>query len=146
MSRQSFEVVTTSSAPPERVFALLSAEAGWSSWAGRLIPASSWELPEGVAPGEVGSIRLQGRTPFITREVVVENDPPHEHAYSIIGGLPVRDYLGTIELAAVDGGTRITWHVTFRPSVPGLGRPVRALSRYVVTNLARRLSQAATIP
>ena len=143
MSRRSFEIVVTSTAPPARVFALISDEAGWSSWARPLIPASRWELPGGVAPAAVGSIRLQGRrAPFMMREAVVENDPPHHHAYRIISGLPVRDYLATIDLTPTDGGTRIAWRAEFEP-FPGLGLPVLALARSVVTSLARRLARAA---
>lgn len=144
MGQQAFRVALTSKAPPDRVFALLADGANWASWAGPLVPASRWAREGTPPPGGVGAVRALGRFPLVDLEEIVESDPPRRHAYTITSGIPVRDYLGTVDLQPTgDGGTRIDWNASFTPSIPGTGTLLKAFSRLVVSSIANHLATAA---
>lgn len=141
--RQSYAVTARSDAPPERVFALLADGAGWSSWAGPFILWSGWEQEGDPAPGGVGAIRLLGLRRVHTRERIEEYDPPRRLAYSILSGVPVRDYLAVVELTPEDGGTRIIWRGSFEPKLSGTGTVMRLFLRATIADFTRRLAKAA---
>src|SRR2546421_8356635 len=63
MATSSYEVTARSSAPPERLFELISDAPGWPRWAGPLIGHGSWEREGTPPPGGVGAIRKIGRWP-----------------------------------------------------------------------------------
>jgi uncharacterized protein YndB with AHSA1/START domain len=141
---ESFAIQVISQAPPERVFALLADGANWAAWAGPMVPASRWERKGTPPPGGVGAVRALGRFPLVDLEEILESDPPRRHAYTITSGIPVRDYLGVVELnLTAEGGTRIDWSASFNPKIPGTGRLLRAVSQYIVTSIATHLADAA---
>jgi hypothetical protein len=142
--RRVFMVTQRSTASPSAVFELLADGAGWSRWAGPLVPRSCWEQEGTPAPGGVGAVRRLGRPPLSCREEIVEYVPTRRHAYRIRSGMLVRDYLGTVDLAPLDdGGTQIVWQGSFVPLLPGTGAAVAAGARLFITQLARRLARAA---
>ena len=142
--RESFVVRAVSSAEPERVFGVLADGARWSEWAGWAVPASRWERKGEPPPGGVGAVRALGRPPLVTREEVLEHDPPRRHVFSIVSGLPMRDHRAVVELnLTAEGGTRIEWRCKFTPVYPYTGPLLRWLSEKVVTQLATRLAAAA---
>lgn len=144
MGAEAFSLSFVSAAPPERVFALLADGAHWADWAGPVIPASRWERKGTPPPGGAGAIRALGSRPFVTLEEVLEHDPPRRHVYTIVSGLPVRDYRAVVELGlTAEGGTRVDWSVEFTPRYAGTGRVVRSLSQFVVRQLGTRLVAAA---
>src|SRR3954447_24479600 len=108
-SESSYEVTEVSSAPPEKVFALLADGAGWSRWAGAMVVKSWWEREGDPPPGGVGAIRALGLPKLGSREEIVAYDPPRHLAYVILSGLPVRDYRADVHLTPEGTGTRITW-------------------------------------
>lgn len=58
-------------------------------------------------------------------------------------GLPVRDYRADVDLEPNAEGTRIRWHVSFSPKVPGTGWLLRwGITRFV-TQCARGLAAYA---
>ncbi len=141
---EAFTVRVFSTAEPERVFALLADGATWSDWAGPLVPASRWECKGTPPPGGVGAVRALGRFPLVNLAKVVEHDPPRRHAYTITSGLPVRDYLGIVELnLTAQGGTRIDWSATFTPKIPFTGGLFTPVLKYIVTQIATNLAKAA---
>src|SRR3954468_21700312 len=109
----SYEVTAVSSAPPEKVFELLADGAGWSRWAGPMIVRSWWEREGTPAPGGVGAIRALGMKRLASRGEILEHPPPHPLAYTILSGLPVRDYRADVRLTPEGDGTRIVWTGTF---------------------------------
>jgi uncharacterized protein YndB with AHSA1/START domain len=140
---QSYAVTAHADAPPEKVFALVADGAGWSSWAGPFIVWSGWEVEGDPPPGGVGAIRLLGLKRVHTRERIEEYEPPHRLAYSILSGVPIRDYLAVVELTAEEGGTRIVWRGTFEPKLPGTGAALRLFLRTTIADFTRRLAKAA---
>ncbi|WP_239345724.1 MULTISPECIES: SRPBCC family protein [unclassified Frankia] len=142
--RRVFVVTETSGASPSVVFDLLADGEGWSRWAGPLVSRSRWEREGTPAPGGVGAIRRLGRPPLYVREEIVEYVPGQRHAYRMRSALPVRDYLGTVDLSPLDsGGTQIVWQGSFVPLIPGTGAVVVVGVRLFVARLAHRLAKVA---
>jgi uncharacterized protein YndB with AHSA1/START domain len=132
-----------SSAPPERVFALLEAGDRWQEWAGPFVPRSRWQVP-GEPVGGVGAVRRLGVGPLVSRERVVEHEPPYRLVYVVDSPGPYRDYRSEVRLErTAEGGTDITWSSTFEPIVPGTGRLLRWFLRLVVGSFARNLAKRA---
>ncbi|HEY3690231.1 MAG TPA: SRPBCC family protein [Pseudonocardiaceae bacterium] len=64
-------------------------------------------------------------------------------SYLHLSGLPVRDYRADVDLEPNAEGTRIRWHVSFSPKVPGTGWLLRwGITRFV-TQCARGLAAYA---
>ena len=140
----SYEVTAHSSAPPERVFALLDDALSWKQWAKPTIGRAEWEREGDPPPGGVGAIRKLGRWPIYGREEIVASEPPSHYAYTMLSGNPVRNYRADITLVSDDaGGTRITWSATFDPLVPGTGRLLAAVYRRLISGFARKVAAYA---
>jgi uncharacterized protein YndB with AHSA1/START domain len=132
-----YELTVASSAPPVAVFEVLADATRWREWAGRTVTVSDWERVGDPAPGGVGAIRRLGRPPAFALEEILEYDPPHHLAYTIVRGLPVRGYHADIDLlAATDGGTAIRWAGAFEPKLPGTGALFAAILERIVHGYA----------
>ena len=143
MSACSYTVTARSSAPPEVVFDVLADGARWKEWAGPLAPNSSWDREGTPEPGGVGAIRKLGAWPVFSREEIVEYDPPRHLAYTLLSGMPVKDYRADVELTADGAGTTITWSGHFNPRIPGTGPLFVAFFKRVVGGFAKRLAATA---
>jgi uncharacterized protein YndB with AHSA1/START domain len=129
----------TTDATPDAVWALLSDRSTWPSWS----PLGSHS---GERPGQDGTPDgLGGIARFVTgrhrvREEIVERVPPRRLSYTLLSGLPLRDYRAVVELEPAGAGTRIRWSATFVPQRSGTGWVYRlALTRIfrgMVTGLA----------
>ena len=137
MPVSAYEFKVSSSAPREAVFAVLADATRWHEWAGSMISVSEWEREGDPAPGGVGAVRRLGRSPAFAREQILEYDPPHHLAYTIVRGMPVRGYHADIDLlAASAGGTTIRWSGAFEPKVPGTGALLAAVLGRIVHGYA----------
>jgi hypothetical protein len=135
-SMQHFELRLHSTAPAERLFALLSDAPGWPRW----FPAArraEW------ATDTADRVRLVGVGRLVVREVVLEETPPTHHAYSIRSVIPVREHRADVRLSPTASGTHIVWSTSFRPVVPGTGVVLRQGLRFGVRRLAGALIAAA---
>ncbi|MCK2240859.1 MULTISPECIES: SRPBCC family protein [unclassified Crossiella] len=132
MAVQRIEVRVRSTAAPAAVYALVRSGPSWPGWA----PFTGFELERaGESGGEsVGAIRLFRRGKRTTREQVVELVPDRRLGYTLLGGLPLREYRANIDLEPAGTGTEIHWHSSFRPRVPGTGW----LYRWALTTFIRR--------
>jgi uncharacterized protein YndB with AHSA1/START domain len=130
----SFEVTTTSTAPVEVVWPLISEAERWKEWS--FLTHSSLEREGQPVPDGVGAIRRFTNHGVGSREEVVAWEPPHHLGYVILSGFPVRNYRGDVVLAAEGGGSRITWSSSFDTKIPGTGR----LMREVLHRIIRRMS------
>ena len=126
-----------SSAPPERVFELLSDARSWPEWG----PFDS-VVVEG-SPG-LGEERRFTTGRVRNHERVVAYEPPRLFAYELLAGLPIRDYRAEVTLSpASDGGTDIRWHSTFSGKLPGLGWFVGRRLRAFIAETAEALARGA---
>ena len=92
----------------------------WPRWS----PIDSFELerPGDPPPEGVGAIRVFRRGRTTGRDLVVELVPNRRLRYASLSGLPLRDYVGEVDLEATPaGGTTIRWHSSFFPKVIGTG-------------------------
>ena len=141
MRRRRIEVSATSVASPGAVYALLTDGSTWPRWS----PIESFELeqPGDGAPEGVGAIRVFRRGRTTGRDQVLELVPDRRLRYASLSGLPVRDYVGEVELEPVPGGTLIRWHSSFVPAVRGTGWLVELGIRRFLSGCVRGLAEYA---
>jgi uncharacterized protein YndB with AHSA1/START domain len=140
--RSSFVVEAHSQALPDAVFAVLADARRWSTWAGPVVPTSSWE--RGSPAGGVGAVRRLGLGPLSSREEIVEFDPPRRLAYVLRSAERLHHYAATVELRPdPTGGTRVVWSGSTESAVPGVAAVVGAGFHRLVAGFARRLVRYA---
>src|SRR3712207_4843337 len=115
---QQYEVTARSEAPPEVVWAMLADGPSWPEWAGPLAPRSMWEREGVTEPSGVGAIRKMGAPPVWSREEIIEFEPPRHMAYTLLSGLPIKDYRADVDLSPDGTGTVITWKARFDGRIP----------------------------
>jgi hypothetical protein len=122
VTKQHIAAMARSAASGAEGYALLADGRSWVHWS----PLDECE-PEGVSGFEqVGTVRVNRRGRTTGYDRVTELVPGRRFGYTLVEGLPVRDYVATIDLAPVaDGGTTIAWSVTFAPRWPGTGGLLR---------------------
>ncbi len=123
MGSHRIDKTATTQADADAVYALLSDSSTWPEWT----PIDSFELerPGTDEPQGVGAIRVFRTGRYTMREEIVELVPARRFSYSLLSGLPVRDYRADIDLEPTTGGTTIRWHTTFDSRLPGLGWLIR---------------------
>ncbi len=94
-----------------------------------------------AAPGGTGAIRWfrYGRT--TTVEKVLAAEPGRCLRYTVVGGIPVRNYLAEVRLTPTGDGTRIVWSACWDRTAGGL-IVHRTLVR-LYPEIMRRLIEAA---
>lgn len=129
----SFTFTREIAAPAETVFEVLTDHRRYA----KITPLRRSELErEGEpAPNGVGAIRKLTAVGPALREEVVAYDAPSRFSYTLLSGAPVRDHLGTVELTASDGGTKMVYAVRSQPTVSLVGPLVIAVVRQAVKQL-----------
>jgi len=129
----SFTFTREIAAPPQAVFDVLTDHARYSE----ITPLRGSELErEGDAdPNGVGAIRRLTAVGPALREEVIAFEPPSRFSYKVLSGIPVRDHVGTVELTAEDGGTRMVYAVRTHPTLPVVGFAVVAVTKQAVKQL-----------
>jgi uncharacterized protein YndB with AHSA1/START domain len=131
MKLRHIHVTAETSAPLDEVYRLLADGSTWPQWS----PIESFELerPGTDGPEGVGAIRIfrLGRT--TGRDQLLALVPNRRIEYASLSGLPVRDYVGEVDLEpAAGGGTTIHWRSSFYPARRGTGWIVeRAIRRFL---------------
>jgi uncharacterized protein YndB with AHSA1/START domain len=120
-------------APPETVFAVLTDHRGIA----KITPVrrATLEREGDPAPDGLGAIRVLGVIGPPLREEVVAYEPSRRFSYVLLSGLPVRDYLASVELTADGTGTRMAYAVKLTPTVPLVGAVVVAIAKQGVGTL-----------
>jgi uncharacterized protein YndB with AHSA1/START domain len=126
-------------AEPQVVWALVAdadAYPGWGPW-----DAGGYEDPDDETTRGVGSIRWfrTGRT--TTVEKVLEIDAGRRMVYTVVKGIPVRNYRAVVTLTPTDEGTRIHWAATWERTITG--RIVQRALRKFYPKMLEQLIAAA---
>jgi uncharacterized protein YndB with AHSA1/START domain len=131
-----------STAPIEAVWSLVSQADRWREWASFTV--SKLERAGAPVPDGVGAIRNFGFPVFTSREEVVAFEPPTHLGYTLLSGLPLRDYRSDVTLTpSPDGGTDIEWRSSFGPPWPASGWFWSGFMAVLLRDFARRLAKAA---
>ena len=135
------DINVTTTASPEVVFSLLRDGATWPTWS----PIDSFALERAGdrEPEGVGAIRVFRRGRVTGRDEIVEVVPSRRFAYASRSGLPVRGYIGTIDVAPIATGASIRWRATFRPKIPGTGGLLERGIRPFLAGCAQGLAEYA---
>ena len=138
MAAQDIDITTTAAAPPSAVWALLDDSATWPSWT-----AIDEHVPvAGAGPDGLGEERKFKTGRYTVHERIVERTPERRLTYTLLSGLPLRDYRAEIDVEPDGEGTRIRWHTTFHPKIPGTGwayrRGLEKITREFVEGLAEK--------
>ena len=142
MPRYSVEITRDSIAPPSDVYPLLADIPGWATWV-RAITSCAAEPYDPSQPGTGVVRRVTSFGFMVAREVILVDDPPNFHQYSVISGLPVKDYDGRVRVEPRDGGSRVIWGIAFDPVIPGTGKVIQLWLTPVIRMLANSLVKAA---
>ncbi len=141
MARLHVEASGTARAAPEQVWALLAdaeAYSHWGPWSGSGYRDSG--NGSGRGPGAVRWMRYGRRTTTVER--LLEVEPPRRMTYTVIAGLPVRNYHAEVQLEPDGaGGTRVRWFADFDRTP--LGRLVHRKLRAVYPEVVRSLIGAS---
>ena len=144
MAKKTIDVTVESAAEPAAIYALLRAGETWPTWS----PITSYELVR-PAPGAdgVGEVHIFHTKQVLgtvhSREEVVELVPDRRFSYTLLHGMPLRNYRADIDLTPTATGTSIRWHSTFDPAVPGTGWFYRAVLSAFIARCARGLATHA---
>ncbi len=136
-----YRYVRTIAAPVEEVWALLTDHARYAEFTP--VPTSRLVRPGRDDPNGVGAIRHLGIGPLGTREQVLVSEPPHHLAYTVVRGMPVRDYRADVHLQPDADGTRMVYEGSFEPLVPGTGPLLRVIMTTAVRTLIASLVRQA---
>lgn len=131
----------TSTASPAALWRLLGDVGTWPAWSA----FDSGTLLE-AAPGGgdgLGALRRLQTGRQVSIERVVAYEAPRHLAYTLVEGLPLKDYRADVTLEPMaDGGTRITWESRFTGRIPGTTWFYRLALRVFITRLVRALATA----
>jgi hypothetical protein len=117
--RRQIDITAHSTATVTAIYPLLADGTTWPRWSP--IESSEREHRVRTSPDGIGEIRIYrlGRT--TGRDQIVELVPERRFAYRALSGLPVRDYLGEVDLEPTTAGSIIRWRASFVAKIPGTG-------------------------
>jgi hypothetical protein len=99
-------------------------------------PGIDVEVEHPGAPDGTGLTRAVKIGPATVHEEITSVGPGHVVRYRMTKGAPARDYVSSVALAdSPDGGTLVSWHVQFRPVVPGTGWLISLLSKRTLNHV-----------
>lgn len=132
------EASATVAAPQADVWALLADTESYADW-GIWQEAEVVESPvDGTLAGTVRRLRL-GRTNTVER--IVEADAPNRMTYTVLSGIPVRNYLAEVTLEPRGDRTELIWWADWDSTFAG--RIVQLRLRKLYPEIVRRLAEAA---
>jgi uncharacterized protein YndB with AHSA1/START domain len=141
MGRLHVEAEQITRAAPEAVWALVSDATRypeWGPWS-----AGGYQRPGDTSPCGAGAVqwlrssrRAYLRHP-VSIEKILEAEEGRRLAYTVIGGIPVRNYRGEVTLTPAADGTRVRWAATWDATLAGriVRRALRKLYPQVVADL-----------
>ena len=123
MSPLHVEAERTARATPSAVWALVSDASRypeWGPWSAAGYQRPGDESPRG--PGAVQWLRSSHRAYLrqpTSIEKILEVEEDRRLVYTVIGGIPVRNYRAEVILTPVAGGTHVRWAATWDDTLQG---------------------------
>ena len=145
MAQLQLEAEATAKASPEAVWALVSDVTrypSWGPWSDGHYEKTGEESPHGVGAVQVlrSAQRYMGRHTKSVEKILVFEEDRHL-AYTVIGGIPVRNYRADVTLTPAAEGTHIRWAATLDNTL--LGRMAwRGLRSFFPQMMARLVAAA----
>jgi hypothetical protein len=153
MDKLQVEAEQTAEATPETVWAIISDATQYPQfgpWS-----AAGYRNKDGdPPPGTVGNVYWlkSSRRTYLryatSVEKIVELNEGRSLAYTVVGGIPVKNYRAEITLTPVEGGTHIRWAATWDSTLGGriVYRTLVVLYPELVASLARLAEQKPSVP
>jgi uncharacterized protein YndB with AHSA1/START domain len=143
-SRLSVAAEAVTSATPEAIWPLITDAARYAQWG----PWSAAGYQDGASAHEPGAVYwLRSEQTYAGRAVtsverVEDLEENHRLTYSVLRGMPVRNYRAEILLTPVPEGTRIQWSASWDATILGrlVQRGLRSFFPRAVSNLAAAAS------
>ena len=139
MAQLRVEAEGVAQAPPEVVWELVANADSYSEWGPWT--ASGYENLGAQAPDGAGVVRWMryGRT--TTVEKVLESERARRLVYTVVKGIPVRNYRAEVTLSPAGEVTHIRWTASWDRTLPG--RVVHRSLRTIYPDVVGRLIAAA---
>jgi uncharacterized protein YndB with AHSA1/START domain len=123
MSKLHVEAEHTVHATPEVIWALVSDATQYPKWgpwsaAGYKRPGDNSPRGPGAVQWLRSSRRAYGRH-VTSIEQILEVDEGRRLTYTVIGGIPVRNYLAEITITPTDDGTHVRWAASWDTTLSG---------------------------
>ncbi|BBZ09996.1 SRPBCC family protein [Mycobacterium branderi] len=112
-----YQVSRHVAADPRIVWDVVSDHAGMAEWTP--FRRSVVEKPGKPHPNGIGAVRALYLAGPPTRERIIEFEPPRRLRYTLLSGLPFRDYIGEVNVEPDGTGTRLATELAFRTRIPG---------------------------
>jgi uncharacterized protein YndB with AHSA1/START domain len=128
-----FTLTRAVSAPPAVVFDTITDHPSYPEFTP--IRRAVLEREGEGAPNGVGAIRALHVVGPPIRERVLDYRRPERFSYEVLSGVPVKSQVGTVTIAASQGGSVISYHLELEPLVPGTGGPVAAVAKVALGRL-----------
>jgi len=148
MSKLHVEAEQTAQASPQTVWALISDATTYPQW-------GPWQKAEYTTPGDssphgqgavywLQSSQRYGLRYPVSVERILDVEEGRSLAYTVVKGVPVRNYRAEITLTPAAGGTRIRWAADWDRTLAGrlVHRSLRVLYPQVVAGLAAAAEKA----
>jgi uncharacterized protein YndB with AHSA1/START domain len=152
MGRLHVEAEQTTRAAPEAVWDLVSDATRypeWGPWSAAGYQRPGETSPRG--PGAVQWLRSSHRAYLrypTSIEKILEAEAGRRLVYTVIGGIPVRNYRAEVTLTRSGDGTRIRWAATWDSTLAGrvAARALRKIYPQIVADLAAAAENQAASP
>lgn len=142
MRVRDIHVRANTEAKPATVYRLLADGSSWTRWSS--IDSFVLEQAGEGSPEGVGAVRRLKRGRTTGRDQILELVPDRSIKYASVSSLPVRDYVGEVELdRAPEGWTSIHWHSSFSARIPGTGWIIERGIRRFLEQCTRGLADFA---
>ena len=151
MAQLHVEAEQTAQAAPAIVWALVSnamTYPQWGPWSEVGYRRQGDASPRGSgAVYWLRSSRRYGLRHPVSVETIHDAEEGRRLAYTVIGGIPVRNYRAEVTLAPAPGGTRIRWAASWDRTLAGrlVHRSLRGVYPQIVADLARAAEEQAAL-
>ena len=126
-----FTIIRELDLPSEKAFSIIS---DFTRSPSPTIPVQV-EKEGDLESNGVGAIRTITIGKVHVRERLESVNPPNSFTYTILSGAPLKDYLGSVEIAPKEAKSVIRWNVEFTPKIPGTGWVGAIVSKKAINRL-----------